>query len=166
MNPFFEAFVDPSDGFHDKPVTPSNREGQFAPPEAWIVGEPRMQPFFEAFVKPSDEVHRSSGTASFGICNLREGFVNNREEFVEAPWRLREAFSKTRSAKASRSPLEGFAKPSRRRSWRLHLESVRQIMTSPPVVINFTISTRSSTTISRAKPNSTITLHRRNNVVS
>ena len=42
MNPSFEAFVDPSDGFHDKPGTPSNREGQFAPPEAWIVGEPRI----------------------------------------------------------------------------------------------------------------------------
>ena len=37
---------------------------------------------------------------AFGICNLREGFVNLREEFMEAPWRLREAFSKTRSAKA------------------------------------------------------------------
>ena len=37
MNPSFEAFVDPSDGFHDKPGTPSNREGQYAPPEAWIV---------------------------------------------------------------------------------------------------------------------------------
>ena len=42
MNPSFEAFVDPSDGFHDKPRTSSNREGQYAPPEAWIVGEPRM----------------------------------------------------------------------------------------------------------------------------
>ena len=42
MNPSFEAFVDPSDGFHDKSVTPSNREGQFAPPEAWIVGGPIM----------------------------------------------------------------------------------------------------------------------------
>ena len=42
---------------------------------------------------------------AFGICNLREGFV-------EAPWRLREGFSKTRSAKASRSPLEDFVKPS------------------------------------------------------
>ena len=44
MNPSasLEAFVDPSDGFHDKPGTPSNREGQYAPPEAWIVGEPRM----------------------------------------------------------------------------------------------------------------------------
>ena len=58
MNPSFEAFVDPSDGFHDKLGTPSNREGQFPPPEAWIVGEPRMQPFFEAFVNPADEVHR------------------------------------------------------------------------------------------------------------
>ena len=47
---------------------------------------------------------------TFGMCNLREGFVNLREGFVVAPWRLREAFSKTRSAKASRSPLEGFAK--------------------------------------------------------
>ena len=47
------------------------------------------------------------------MCNLREGFVNLREGFVVAPWRLREAFSKTRSAKASRSPLEGFAKAPR-----------------------------------------------------
>ena len=66
------------------------------------------------------------------MCNLREGFVNLREGFVVAPWRLREAFSKTRSAKASRSPLEGFAKASRRRHGRLHLETIRQIMTSPP----------------------------------
>ena len=51
---------------------------------------------------------------AFGICNLREGFVKLREGFVEAPWRLREAVSKTHSAKASRSPLEGFVKPSRR----------------------------------------------------
>ena len=57
---------------------------------------------------------------TFGMCNLREGFVNLREGFVNlregfvvAPWRLREAFSKTRSAKASRSPLEGFAKAPR-----------------------------------------------------
>ena len=50
---------------------------------------------------------------TFGMCNLREGFVNLREGFVVAPWRLREAFSKTRSAKASRSPLEGFAKAPR-----------------------------------------------------
>ncbi|CAN0297808.1 unnamed protein product [Ascophyllum nodosum] len=42
MNSSFEAFVDPSDGFQDKLGTPSNREGQYAPPEAWIVGEPRM----------------------------------------------------------------------------------------------------------------------------
>ena len=63
--PCFEAFVDPSDGFQDKPGTPSNREGQYAPPEAWIVGEPRMQPFFEAFVNPSDDfLHRLSGTPS------------------------------------------------------------------------------------------------------
>ena len=66
-----------------------------------------------------------------GFVNLREGFVNLREGFVVAPWRLREAFSKTRSAKASRSPLEGFAKASRRRHGRLHLETIRQIMTSP-----------------------------------
>ena len=39
MNPSFEAFVDPSDGSHDKPGTPSNREGQYAPPEAWIVND-------------------------------------------------------------------------------------------------------------------------------
>ena len=52
------------------------------------------------------------------MCNLREGFVNFREGFVVAPWRLREAFSKTRSAKASR-----------RRHGRLHLETIRQIMT-------------------------------------
>ena len=51
---------------------------------------------------------------AFGICNLGEGFVQLREGFVEAPWRLREAFLKTRSVKASRSPLEGFVKPSRR----------------------------------------------------
>ena len=51
---------------------------------------------------------------AFSICNLHEGFVNLREGFVEAPWRLREAFSKTRSAKASWSPLEGFVRPSRR----------------------------------------------------
>ena len=31
MNLSFEAFVDPSDGLHDKPGTPSNREGQYAP---------------------------------------------------------------------------------------------------------------------------------------
>ena len=67
------------------------------------------------------------------MCNLREGFVNLREGFVVAPWRLREAFSKTRSAKASRSPLEGFAKASRRRHGRLHLETIRQIMTSPQI---------------------------------
>ena len=48
------------------------------------------------------------------MCNLREGFVKLREGFVEALSRLREAFSRTRSAKASRSPLEGFVKPSRR----------------------------------------------------
>ena len=66
------------------------------------------------------------------MCNLREGFVNLREGFVEAPWRLREAFSKTRSAKASRSPLEGFAKASRRRHGRLHLETIRQIDNDKP----------------------------------
>ena len=49
------------------------------------------------------------------MCNLRERFVNLREGFVEAPWRLR----------------EGFAKASRRRHGRLHLETIRQIMTSP-----------------------------------
>ena len=54
------------------------------------------------------------------MCNLHEGFLNLREGFVEAPWRLREAFSKTRSAKASR-----------RRHGRLHLETIRQIMTNP-----------------------------------
>ena len=70
---------------------------------------------------------------TFGMCNLREGFVNLREGFVVALWRLREAFSKTRSAKASRSPLEGFAKASRRRHGRFHLETIRQIMTSPLV---------------------------------
>ena len=64
MNPSFEAFVDPSDGFHDKSGTPLNREGKFAPPEAWIVGEPIMKPSFEAFVSPSDETHCFSGTPS------------------------------------------------------------------------------------------------------
>ena len=29
---------------------------------------------------------------AFGICSLREGFVNLREGFVDMPWRLREAF--------------------------------------------------------------------------
>ena len=43
MNPSFEAFVDPPDGFHEKPGTFSNREGQFSPPEARMVVEPRMQ---------------------------------------------------------------------------------------------------------------------------
>ena len=33
MNPSFEAFVDPPDGFHEKPGTRSNREGQFSPPD-------------------------------------------------------------------------------------------------------------------------------------
>ena len=42
MNPSSEAFVNSLDGFHDKPGTPSNREAQYAPPEASIVGEPRM----------------------------------------------------------------------------------------------------------------------------
>ena len=64
MNPSFEAFVDPPGGFHDKLGTPSKCEGQFAPPEDWIVGEPRMQPSFEAFANPSDEVHHLSGTPS------------------------------------------------------------------------------------------------------
>ena len=44
MNPSFEAFVDPpDDGFHEEPGTRSNREGQFSPPEARVVVEPRMQ---------------------------------------------------------------------------------------------------------------------------
>ena len=43
MNSSFEAFVDPPDGFHEKPGTRSNREGQFSPPEARMVVEPRMQ---------------------------------------------------------------------------------------------------------------------------
>ena len=43
MNPSFEAFVDPPDGFHEKLGTRSNREGQFSPPEARMVVEPRMQ---------------------------------------------------------------------------------------------------------------------------
>ena len=45
MNPSFEAFVDPPDGFHNKPETPSKSEGQFSPPEARMAGEPRMQLF-------------------------------------------------------------------------------------------------------------------------
>ena len=45
MNPSFEAFVGPPDGFHDKPGTPSKSEGQFSPPEARMAGEPRMQLF-------------------------------------------------------------------------------------------------------------------------
>ena len=43
MNPSFEAFEDPPDGFHEKPGTRSNREGQLSPPEARMVVEPRMQ---------------------------------------------------------------------------------------------------------------------------
>ena len=43
MNPSFEGFEDPPDGFHEKPRTRSNREGQFSPPEARMVVEPRMQ---------------------------------------------------------------------------------------------------------------------------
>ena len=64
MNPSFEAFADPPDGFHEKTGTPSNREGQFSPPEACMPGEPRIQLSFEAFVNPSNEIHRFSGTAS------------------------------------------------------------------------------------------------------
>ena len=45
MSPSFEAFVDPPDGFHDKPGTPSKSEGQFSPPEARMAGEPRIQLF-------------------------------------------------------------------------------------------------------------------------
>ena len=43
MNPSFEAFVDPPDGFHEKPGIRSNREGQLSSPEARMVVEPRMQ---------------------------------------------------------------------------------------------------------------------------
>ena len=43
MNPSFEAFGDPPDGFHEKPGTRSNRKGEFSPPEACMVVEPRMQ---------------------------------------------------------------------------------------------------------------------------
>ena len=43
MNPSFEASMDPPDGFHEKSGTRSNREGQFSPPEARMVVEPRMQ---------------------------------------------------------------------------------------------------------------------------
>ena len=43
MNPSFEAFEDPPDGFHEKLGTRSNREGQFSPLEARMVVEPRMQ---------------------------------------------------------------------------------------------------------------------------
>ena len=46
MDPSFEAFVDASDGFHDKPGTPSNREGQYAPLDAWIAGEPNVTFFW------------------------------------------------------------------------------------------------------------------------
>ena len=77
------------------------------------------------------------------MCILHEGFVSLREGFVVAPWRLREAFSKTRSAKASRSFLEGFARASRRRHGRLHLETIRQIMTSPPPKYNISLKDRS-----------------------
>ena len=46
MNPSsFEAFVDPPDGFHDKPGTALKNEGQLSPLEARMAGEPRMQLF-------------------------------------------------------------------------------------------------------------------------
>ena len=65
-------------------------------------------------MNPPRRLRGAFGTSNLreGFESLREGFVNLREGFVEAPWRLREAFSKTRSAKASRSPLEAFVKPS------------------------------------------------------
>ena len=59
MNPSFEAFVDPPDGFHDKPGTASKSEGQFSPPEARMAGEPRMQLF------------APSAPADFGFGRLR-----------------------------------------------------------------------------------------------
>ena len=52
MNPSFEAFVDPPDGFHDTSGTPSNREEFFSPPEARMAGEPRMQLFAPSPKKP------------------------------------------------------------------------------------------------------------------
>ena len=70
---------------------------------------------------------------------LREGFatssqalredVAGAEGFEKRPRSLREAFSKASPipTEASWSLLEGFA----RRSWRLRLETIRQIMTSP-----------------------------------
>ena len=75
----------------------------------------------------------------FAVWRLREGFatssralredVASAEGFEKRPRSLREAFSKPSSipTEASWSLLEGFA----RRSWRLHLETIRQIMTSP-----------------------------------
>ena len=61
---------------------------------------------------------------------LREN-VAGAGGFEKRPRSLREAFSKASPVptEASWSLLEGFA----RRSWRLHLETIRQIMTSPPI---------------------------------
>ena len=41
--PFIRAFVDPPDGFHEKPKPGNPFEGQFSSPEARMVVEPRMQ---------------------------------------------------------------------------------------------------------------------------
>ena len=59
---------------------------------------------------PSTRLREPSKAPSLSLqCawNLHEGFA-------EAPYRLHEATSKTRSAKTSRSLLEAFVKPSRR----------------------------------------------------
>ena len=59
MNPSFEAFVDPPDGFHEKPGTRSNREGQFSPPEARVVVEPRMHVFFPELLQTAKDILHS-----------------------------------------------------------------------------------------------------------
>ena len=96
----------------------------------------------EAFTEQS----RRPFETSLAEC-LREGFVKPSRCLHEAftQWarrgasakgsrRLHERFMKTsRALKASRSLREGFAKASRRRHGRLHLETIRQIMTSPPL---------------------------------
>ena len=83
MNPSFEAFVDPPDGFHEKPGTRSNREGQFSPPEARMVVEPRMQ--------------------LLGLCSFD---ARRESRFLVLGARKRRFFG-------ARSPREGFAKAPR-----------------------------------------------------
>ena len=92
----------------------------------------------EGFVKPS-RCLREAFQAMGSPWRLREGFatssralredVAGAEGFEKRPRSLREAFSKASPipTEASWSLVEGYA----RHSWRLHLKTIRQIMTSP-----------------------------------